>query len=122
MLKQLRITIKGLYNIDEFMNMLADKVSRFNLEQKDPKHSNVTGYMEGRSENACYIHMEGDEEDLKTLALLAKRGPVISRIDSVREEWGKHSGRYKTFARKLYFDRIKGHGEKKVLFHKKRRR
>ena len=83
MKKQLTLTIKGEFNATEYKNLFADKIWAYNLEKKPPNHPDITGWVDASKESIIYVTCEGEEEDLKIISVIGKRGPVISHITKI---------------------------------------
>jgi len=101
MRKRVQLTITGAFQVEEYKNLIIDRVSRFNTEAIDPDHKPLVGRVWSPKPGTLEIIIEGDKEDLELLVPIFKRGPVISRIDKVREHWGSPRNSFKTFGRKI---------------------
>lgn len=117
--KRFIIKIQGIFQSDEFKNLLTDKISRFNLEQKDPTHINITGEVDSPKEDMLVVTIEGEEHDLMVIEDLCKRGPVFSRLERVTCDETKYVGNMKGFKRKGI--KTESARPEKKFFHKRRR-
>lgn len=57
----------------------------------------ATGWARNRWDGSVEVVAEGDKESLERLAAALQRGPMISNVTHVDQEWGEASGEFKSF-------------------------
>lgn len=61
----------------------------------------MTGWVRNREDGAVEVIAEGEEEKLKQLLLLCKKGPEIAWVDGVEVNWQDARGEFLTFEIRL---------------------
>ena len=63
----------------------------------------VTGWTRNRWDGSVEVVAEGDRESLERLLAVLRRGPRISNVTEIEEEWGATSGEFRSFRVKSTF-------------------
>ena len=63
----------------------------------------VTGWARNRWDGSVEVLAEGDREALERLLMALRRGPRISNVTKIDQEWGDASGEFKSFHVKSTF-------------------
>ena len=57
----------------------------------------LVGYVRNVPDGSVEVVAEGEEEALRKLADLCRRGPMLARVERVQEEWSEATGEFSSF-------------------------
>lgn len=73
------------------MVMFRDFVTR------NARSRGIVGSVKNNNDGSVSVIAEGDAEALNTFLKLLGRGPILARVDMVKEKWSEPLGGYKNF-------------------------
>ena len=64
----------------------------------------IKGEVQNKKDGTVFVCAEGEVSDLVRLINVIKKGPMLSRVDDIKEDWREHNGDFNNFRIK-YYDR-----------------
>ena len=87
MTKRLKCRIAGRVQLVMFRDFTTRKARRLGL----------VGRVQNIKDGSVEVIAEGEEEKLKQLLVLLKKGPLLSRVDNVESFWEEATGEFSEF-------------------------
>lgn len=87
MIKQLLLVMTGDFSMTEYRNLVSDRTSIFNLQDKAVETPDIRQKTRAEAEDRLAILLEGEESEVTALATIIKRGPLTAQVRVVTENW-----------------------------------
>lgn len=87
MMKRLECVITGRVQLVMFRDFVMRK----------SRARGIVGTVKNNPDGSVSFIAEGEEEKLRELLVLAERGPILARVDTVAPIWGDFLGEFKSF-------------------------